>query len=91
MSNVEALGYLAAALTTLSFVPQAVKVIKTRDTASLSLLMYVAFTCGVALWLAYGVLIEDKAVIFANFVTLLLAVTILSIKLINDFGPRSRP
>ena len=45
--NLEWLGYLAATCTTLSFVPQAVKTIRTRDTSGISLLMYVVFTLGI--------------------------------------------
>lgn len=77
----EALGYLAAALTTSSFMPQALLTLRTRDVSGISLAMYSAFTAGVALWLAYGIAIGEWPVIVANAVTLALAATILAIKL----------
>ena len=75
------IGYLAASLTTLSFLPQAFKVITTRNTQGISGLMYVMFVCGLVLWLVYGVMIEDTAVSMANLLTLLFALPILIIKL----------
>lgn len=77
------LGYIAATLTTSSFLPQAILTIKTKDTQSLSLSMYSLFTSGVFCWLIYGVYINNKAIIFANTITFILAVTILSFKIYN--------
>lgn len=74
------IGYLAACLTTLSFLPQAIKVIATRNTQGISGLMYVMFVCGLVMWLIYGVMIEDTAVSMANFMTLVFAMPILIIK-----------
>lgn len=79
----EMIGYLAATLTTASFLPQAILTIKTRDTQSLSLSMYSLFTLGVFCWLIYGVHIEDKAIIFANSITFILAASILFCKIYN--------
>jgi MtN3 and saliva related transmembrane protein len=79
----EIVGYIAATLTTLSFLPQAILTIKTKDTESLSLSMYSMFTIGVLCWLIYGVYIDDKAIIFANSITFLLAASILSFKIYN--------
>ncbi|SHE22631.1 SemiSWEET transporter [methanotrophic endosymbiont of Bathymodiolus puteoserpentis (Logatchev)] len=79
----EVIGYIAATLTTVSFLPQAIMTLKTRDTESLSLGMYSSFTLGVLLWLIYGVCIADKAIIYANAVTFLLASLILSFKIYN--------
>lgn len=73
----DAVGYLAAFLTTSSFVPQAVLTLRTRDVSGISLSMYGAFTLGVALWLLYGIAIGQWPVIVANAVTLALAATIL--------------
>jgi MtN3 and saliva related transmembrane protein len=81
------LGYLAASLTTLSFVPQAWHTFRTRDVAGISLGMYSAFTAGVALWLAYGFALGAWPVIVANFITLALAASILAMKL--TLGRRS--
>lgn len=77
----EWIGYAAALLTTLAFVPQALKTIRSRDTHGISLAMYVVFTLGVGCWLAYGIALESWPMILANIVTLGLAATILSLKL----------
>ncbi len=79
--DIDLLGYAAAFLTTASFVPQAWKVIRTRETHALSLAMYVMFSSGVALWLAYGILLASWPLIAANCVTLLLALIILVMKI----------
>lgn len=71
------LGYLAATLTTGSFVPQAWHTFRSSDLAGISLGMYGAFTAGVALWLLYGVALGEWPIIIANTVTLALASTIL--------------
>lgn len=81
--NSETIGYLAATLTTASFLPQAILTIRTKDTESLSLSMYSLFTLGVFCWLIYGVYISNKAIIFANAITLALAASILSFKIYN--------
>jgi MtN3 and saliva related transmembrane protein len=78
------IGYVAATLTTASFVPQAVLTFRTRDVSGISLGMYSAFTLGVALWLLYGVLIEAWPVVIANTITLALAASILVMRL--QFG-----
>ena len=75
------IGYVAATLTTASFVPQAVLTFRTRDVSGISLGMYSAFTLGVALWLLYGVLIEAWPVVIANTITLALAASILGMRL----------
>ncbi len=77
------MGWVAAILTTVSFVPQAVKVIRTRDTASISLWMYILFTAGIACWLVYGWIIGDVPMTAANTVTLVLASIILVTKIRN--------
>ncbi len=79
----EIIGYMAATLTTSSFLPQAIMTLKTRDTESLSLSMYVTFTLGVLLWLIYGLYLDDKAIIYANAITLILASSILFMKVYN--------
>jgi len=78
---IECIGYLAALCTTLSFVPQAIKTIKTRDTAGISVWMYLIFTLGVFLWFVYGVAIRNYPVMIANAVTFALAATILGFKI----------
>ena len=75
------IGYAAATLTTLSFVPQAVLTLRTRNVSGISLGMYSCFTVGVALWLVYGIGLGEWPIIVANAVTLTLAATILITKL----------
>jgi MtN3 and saliva related transmembrane protein len=81
MSQPEFVGYLAAALTTCSFVPQAWHTFRTRDVSGISLGMYLVFACGVALWLAYGLLLQAWPIVAANGITLALALVILAMKL----------
>ena len=76
----ELIGYCAAFLTTLSFVPQAWLTFRTRDVRGISLGMYSVFTFGVALWLLYGVLMGAWPIVLANAVTLALASVILTMK-----------
>ncbi|MGR9046315.1 MAG: SemiSWEET transporter [Gammaproteobacteria bacterium] len=77
------IGYVAATLTTVSFLPQAILTIKTKNTQALSLSMYGIFTLGVLFWLIYGIYRSDRAIILANAVTFLLAASILSFKIYN--------
>lgn len=79
----EIIGYIAATLTTSSFLPQAILTIKTQNTDALSLSMYSIFTLGVLFWLIYGLIIGNYVIIFANAITLLLATSILSVKIYN--------
>lgn len=81
MANMEWAGYLAAAMTTLAFIPQAVQTIRTRDTRSISLGMYVVFTIGIAFWLVYGIALGSMPMILSNVVTFLLSATILGLKI----------
>ncbi len=75
------IGFIAAILTTVAFVPQVRKVWCTRSAKDVSLGMYTLFTLGVALWLVYGILIHSWPVILANVVTLVLAGMVLAMKL----------
>lgn len=81
MNSVDWVGSAAATLTTTAFIPQALKVWRTRHTADISLSMYAMFTLGVALWLAYGILLMAWPIIIANSITLLLAGSVLVMKL----------
>ena len=74
-------GYAAAILTTVAFFPQVWKSWRTRDLSGVSLTMYSLFTAGVALWLAYGVLLGSWPIIVANGVTLALASIVLILKM----------
>jgi MtN3 and saliva related transmembrane protein len=77
------LGNVAAFLTTVSFLPQAIKTIRSKNTKQLSLPMYLLFVTGVALWICYGVSNKQLPIIIGNAVTLLLAGTILIYKLLE--------
>ncbi len=84
MTLPDAIGYLAAALTTASFVPQALLTLRTRNVSGISLGMYSAFTAGVALWLVYGISLGELPIIVANALTLALAATILTMKILVE-------
>lgn len=86
---IETIGYVAAALTTLSFAPQAWLVFRTRDVSGVSLGMYAAMVSGVALWLVYGVLIRSWPLVVANLVTLSLsgAILLMKLRLSRQHGP----
>ena len=84
----EIVGYLAAFLTTCSFVPQAWHTFRTRDVSGISLGMYTTFACGVALWLLYGLLLGAWPIVVANAITLGLSAAILGMKVRYRSGPR---
>ena len=81
MISSEWIGCLAAVLTTVSFIPQVWQIWKTRHTQDISLRMYILFTCGIGLWLIYGLLLAAWPIIIANAITLVLAGTVLILKL----------
>ena len=89
----ETIGLFAAVLTTVSFLPQTLLVIRTGKTDGISAVMYSLFTIGVACWLAYGVLENSTPVVLANSVTLVLAATILVMKLraVRAVGRKALP
>jgi MtN3 and saliva related transmembrane protein len=80
---IEIIGYIAGILTTISFIPQALLTIKTQNTKSISLMMYVIFSNGILLWLIYGIVINSMPIIAANIITLPLTLIILFIKIKN--------
>jgi len=79
--QIEIIGYCAAFLTTIAFLPQAIQSWRTRDLSGISLGMYSLFTVGVGLWLVYGLIIEKWPLILANAMTFTLALSILLLKL----------
>jgi len=79
--HVEIIGYIGAFMTTAAFFPQTLQVIRTRDTRSISLAMYVLFTLGICFWLVYGVMIDSIPVTIANAITLVLSSIILWMKI----------
>lgn len=74
-------GAAGATLTTVSFVPQAIQVLRTRETGAISLAMYAMFTAGVAMWGVYGLMTGQLSIILANAVTVTLASLILGLKI----------
>ena len=77
----EGLGGLAAACTTLCWLPQAIKIIREKRTEGISLITQSVFTFGVALWAAYGVLLNNRPILYANVTTLVFSLAILILKL----------
>lgn len=89
MISIDTIGYIAAILTTGSFLPQAIHTFHTKDVSGISLTMYSAFTLGIVLWLVYGVLLVSWPMIVANVVTLAFAAAILTMKLRYKAPPSS--
>jgi len=83
VSPTDALGYVAAILTTSSFFPQAVQTLRTRDTSGISLGMYVMFTSGVVIWALFGLVSGDGPVLVSNLITAVPAGLILHRKILN--------
>ncbi|HOU84030.1 MAG TPA: SemiSWEET transporter [Spirochaetota bacterium] len=81
MDTSTVLGYAAAFFSTVSFVPQVIKTLKTKDTSGISLLMYSVFTAGVALWLIFGIMTANMPVTIANVIVLILASMVLVMKI----------
>jgi len=84
------LGTAAALLTTASFLPQAIRVIRTEDTRAISLVMYLMFTTGVGLWFFYGLALGSAPIIAANAVTFVLAAVILTQKIRHTLKGRGK-
>ena len=81
MSWITLLGLVAAICTTLSFLPQVLKLLKTKETGGISLLMYVLLEFGLCLWLVYGILIKSLPLMLANGVALILSSIVLILKI----------
>lgn len=75
--NIELIGFIAAILTTVAFIPQVYKVWQTKSVSGMSLTMYLIFFCGVLLWLVYGLIINSLPMIIGNAVTIVLTLIIL--------------
>jgi MtN3 and saliva related transmembrane protein len=81
MDMITITGFAAAALTTGSFLPQAIKTIQTKDTSGISLFMYSLFALGTLLWMLFGLFSNNMPVFIANAVTLIFACIILGYKI----------
>ena len=79
---VEIFGYFAAILTTLAFLPQLIKTLKTKKAEDVSLITLIMFLTGVAAWIIYGIQISSKPILIANTITFILNFLILVFKLI---------
>jgi MtN3 and saliva related transmembrane protein len=77
----EIVGSVAAVCTTLCWLPQSVKIIREKRTEGISLLTQSVFTLGTALWATYGLLLNNRPVLYANSVTLMFALAILILKI----------
>ena len=77
------IGLLAATCTTIAFLPQVIKTVKTKKTNDISLLMYVILTTGILLWVVYGLLTIDLPIILANSITFVLALIVVMLKIIH--------
>ena len=75
--GVELIGFAAAFLTTIAFIPQVIQVWKSKSVEGLSLTTYIIFVIGVFLWFLYGLSIGSLSMIIANFITVLLASVII--------------
>lgn len=80
MELVTIIGLIAGSLTTISFLPQVIKTWKSKSAKDISLSMFLSFCLGVVLWIIYGLLLGDLPIVIANFITLILAGTILFFK-----------
>ena len=86
MTEIETFGFIAALLTSMAYLPQAVMIIRTGVTAGISLLMYSMLTGGKILWLSYGLLVTSWPLILSQTFTLCLALIILGLTLRNHFS-----
>lgn len=82
MVSVDTVGYLAACLTTSAFIPQAWLTWRRKRAEGVSLGMYIILAVGISLWLAYGVILNAWPIIMANFITLILTLFILTMKIV---------
>ncbi|HMN50093.1 MAG TPA: SemiSWEET transporter [Ignavibacteriaceae bacterium] len=79
------IGYLAAFCTTIAFIPQAIKVYKSKHTKDISMGMFLLMNAGLIFWLIYGIMIFSYPIIWANAVTIIFAFYILIMKIKIDF------
>jgi MtN3 and saliva related transmembrane protein len=90
MNTVETVGYAASLLSILNQFPQAIKVIKTKDTHSISLTMYIIVVVCITLWLVYGIMLNDGPLIWANALSLIPIVYIFIMKLTNTLKGKDK-
>lgn len=86
----ESIGDIAAACTTFCWLPQAVKILREKRTEGISLVTQSIFTFGIAMWAAYGLLLNNRPLVYANVVTLIFALAILILKLRYPSAPGAK-
>lgn len=79
------IGYIAGALTTIAFAPQLLRALTTKSTKDVSFMMLLCSTSGMVLWLFHGILVKDPALVVANSISVVLASSLLGLKLKNDY------
>jgi MtN3 and saliva related transmembrane protein len=90
MDNTTLIGMVAALCTTAAFVPQVLQILKTGNVEGISVSMYSILTFGVALWLIYGIILQDLPMFLANLVTFLLSSSVLALTLRKRFQQRRK-
>jgi MtN3 and saliva related transmembrane protein len=90
MTSIEIVGFSASLLSVLNQFPQAIKVFRTQDTHSISLIMYCIVVVAITLWLVYGIMLKDGPLIWANALSLIPIVYIFSIKLMNTITGKDK-
>ena len=84
------IGYFAAVCTTMAFLPQAVRVYKTKQTKDISLGTFILMAVGVAAWLVYGIIVKSMPILLANFITLILVLYIFMMKLRFEYPGKEK-
>jgi len=82
------IGIIAGVLTTSSFIPQIIKILSTKKTGDISLIMYIVFMTGMSLWLVYGIFLGELPIILANVAGLVLCLFVILAKLRFDKAER---
>jgi MtN3 and saliva related transmembrane protein len=91
MEHTTLIGLMAAICTTAAFVPQVIAIIRTGNVDGISVLMYSIFTVGIALWLSYGLLVNDLPMILANSVSIILALSVLALTISKRTQQKRQP
>lgn len=81
MNYVSLIGLIAGTCTTISFLPQVIKIARSKETKALSLPMYIVLATGIFLWTVYGIFTGDMPIVLANSISLVLALTVLILKI----------
>ncbi|MGB2601565.1 MAG: SemiSWEET transporter [Candidatus Omnitrophota bacterium] len=87
--HISTIGLIAGVCTTISFIPQMVKILRTKHVRDLSSSMYIILTVGITLWLIYGIFLGELPIILANSVTLCFCVFVLVSKI--RYGRKQDP